>query len=230
MPSTRSQIAGRGRSTAITSAPQRSSEISGPISAPAPSTTTRCSPRSSQSGLAATARTASAHDGSTIPAATHRSSWRCRSSPAAACPGTAPRGRAAGRRPLDGLRAQLALDGVAAASPMGTSPSPVSNRICAYSDASPASAIESAAARLSSPASTRRRKCTRYACRQLVSDRAPRAPTGSTGCSASATTVRPERRRAARAVGPRAPQHLFISTPPVPRSGAPTARSRPADG
>jgi hypothetical protein len=62
-------------------APQRSSAVNGPISAPAPSTTIRWSDRSSHCGLSATSRTASAHEGSTTPAATQLSSWRLRSAP-----------------------------------------------------------------------------------------------------------------------------------------------------
>ena len=59
------------RSTAATRAPQRSSDGSGPISAPAPSTATVRPSSRSQSGLSSTASTASATVGSTTPASTH---------------------------------------------------------------------------------------------------------------------------------------------------------------
>ena len=57
-------MAGVGRSTAATVAPQRSSGPSGPISAPAPSTATVRPSSRSHSGCAATSRTAAAAVGS----------------------------------------------------------------------------------------------------------------------------------------------------------------------
>ncbi|HWM96492.1 MAG TPA: hypothetical protein VNO54_05490 [Streptosporangiaceae bacterium] len=84
--STRSQMAGRGRSIPITRAPQLSNTGSGPTSAPAPSTTTVRPGRASHSGDAATARIASAQDDSMTPAATHASSWRSRALPLSRSP------------------------------------------------------------------------------------------------------------------------------------------------
>ncbi|MEV6637185.1 hypothetical protein AB0M54_41285 [Actinoplanes sp. NPDC051470] len=65
----------------MTVPPQPSQAGSGPISAPAPSTTRVRPARSSQSGLATTSRTAAAQDGSMIPADTQASSRRSSASP-----------------------------------------------------------------------------------------------------------------------------------------------------
>ena len=86
VPSTRSQIAGVGRSTAATVAPHRSSGPSGPISAPAPSTATVRPSSRSHSGCAATSRTATAAEGSSTPAPSHAASCASRSAPTSRCP------------------------------------------------------------------------------------------------------------------------------------------------
>ena len=73
-----------------------------------------------------------------------------------------------------------------------SSPSGPLTRIRACSEPTPSRATDSAASFDASPASTRRRKWTRYPERQLVSCSAPRAPAASTCLSASATTARPK--------------------------------------
>jgi len=161
--STRSQMAGRGRSIPITRAPQLSSTGSGPTSAPAPSTTTVRPGRASQSGDAATVRTASAQDDSMMPAATHASSWRSRASPLSRSPryGTAS-SRSAVPPPVASTAVSSCRAGAESKVPRPVSGSPcLITRIRPYSDASPSLATDIAAGLEASPASISARKCPR---------------------------------------------------------------------
>ena len=191
--STRSQIAGRGRSSPITRAPQLSSTGSGPTSAPAPSTTTVRPGRDSQPGCAATARTASAHDGSMTPPLTHASSRRASASPLSRSPryGT-DSSRSASPVPVTVAAASPPRAGAdTSASSPASSPSRPMTRIRRCSDARPSLATDTAACREPSPASISPRKCAGYPVRQPVSRSAAPAAAASTRRSASATTARP---------------------------------------
>ena len=162
--STRSQIAGRSRSTAATRAPHRISEGSGPISAPAPSTATVWPSAAASPGWPAPASTASATVGSTTPACdpvVDAAADLVAAQPlaavgqhelvdrlAAAADLDAARARRRGRsRPL-GERVLLAV--------ASSDPHPLVQRL----PGRPAATVTAASGE-ASPASTSRRKCTR---------------------------------------------------------------------
>ena len=185
--STRCHSAGPGQVDGDHVGAPAQQRVSGPISAPAPSTTTVRRTGRSQSGLAGDrADGLGARRLDDRRRSTQASSWRRRSSPRSRSPrygSDSSRSRLAGARRPSRVPQRLAgglADDPVHAWPTGTSASGVTNRIRSYSDARPSRAIVSAASRESRPASTSRRKCTRYSRRQLVSPSAPRAPTGST--------------------------------------------------
>ena len=156
-------MTGRGRSTPITRAPQLSSTGSGPTSAPAPSTAIVWPGTASQSGCAATVRTASAHDGSMTPSVTHVSSRRCRALPRSCSPWYGiDSSRSAVPVPVTVTVASPPRAGAeTSVSSPASWPSRPMNRIRRCSDSSPPRATATAACLEASPASTSPRKCGR---------------------------------------------------------------------
>jgi len=119
--------------------------------------------RASQSGHAATARMASAHDGSMTPTVTQVSSWRSKALPLSRSPryGTASSPSAV-PRPATGTAVSTCRAGAETSAPKPVSgPSRPETRIRWCNDASPSRATDTAACLEVSPASMSLRKCVR---------------------------------------------------------------------